>query len=215
LTVTKTHILINAFTNIKIMEAEKVTEKILAEAGDQAQKIKTEAQQKQDDEQAKLDKELDEFKKQTKALAEKAARDEKSHLLAAARMALAKQFLADKRKILDEVFEKALQKLHKLPDDRYKNLITKLMLESVETGEEEIIIDKNEKRIDQQLINKVNEQISSDKKSDLKLSDEKHNIGAGFILKRDKIKTNVTFDVLLNNARKELEIDLAKQIFEN
>jgi hypothetical protein len=49
----------------------------------------------------------------------------------------------------------------------------------------------------------------------LKLSDERQNLGAGFILKRGKIKTNVSIDVLLDQARKELEIDLAKQLFEN
>jgi V/A-type H+-transporting ATPase subunit E len=197
------------------MEAEKVTEKILAEAKAEADKIKKQAEQNQANEQKKLDEQLAEFKKQTKTLAEKAAKDEKSHILAAQRMAAAKQLLAEKSKILDEVFEKALKQLQSLPDDQYQNLITKLMLEAVETGEEEVIIDKNEKRIDQQLIDKVNEQLSSDKKSDLKLSDEKQDIEGGFILRRGKIKTNVTFDVLLNNVRKELEIDLAKQLFAN
>jgi len=197
------------------MEAEKVTEKILAEAKDEAQKMKKQAREKQAAEQAKLDEEISEFEKQTKNIAEKAAKDEQSHILAAQRMALAKQLLAEKRKILDEVFEKAHQQLHKLPDDRYQDLITKLLLDAVETGEEEVIIDKNEKRIDQQLINKVNEQLSAGKKGNLKLSDEKDDIGAGFILKRNKIKTNVAFDVLLDNVRKNLEIDLAKEIFSN
>lgn len=197
------------------MEAEKVTEKILAEAKAEAEKIKSQTEQNQAAEQKKLDEQLAEFKKQTKSLAEKAAKDEKSHILAAARMAMAKQFLTEKSKILDEVFEKALEQLQNLPDDRYRNLITKLMLEAAETGEEEVIIDKNEKRIDQQLINKVNEQLSSGKKADLKLSAEKHEIRGGFILRRDKIKTNVTFDVLLNNARKKLEIELAKELFAN
>ncbi len=195
------------------MEAEKVTEKILAEAKAEAEKIKNQAEQNQAAEQKKLDEQLAEFKKQTKTLAEKAAKDEKSHILAAARMAMTKQFLTEKSKILDEVFEKALKQLQNLPDDQYQNLITKLMLESVETGEEEVIIDKNERRIDQQLINKVNEQLSPDKKADLKMSDEKHNTRGGFILRRGKIKTNVTFDVLLDNARKELEIELAKELF--
>jgi len=197
------------------MEAEKVTGKILAEAEEQVQKIKSEAEQKLAEEKAKLDRQLDEFKKQTKALAEKAAGDEKSHILAATRMALAKELLAEKRKIIDEVFQAALDGLQKLPDDQYRNLIAKLMLEAAETGEEEIIIDKNEKRIDQLLIDRVNEQMSSGKKFDLKLSDQKQNIGPGFIFKRGKIKTNVTFDVLLNNARKQLEIGLAKELFAN
>jgi len=197
------------------MEAEKVTEKILAEANAEADKIKTQAEQKLADEKAKLDEKLAQFNEQTKALAEKAAEDEKSHILAATRMAIAKELLAEKRKILDEAFNRALNQLQKLPDDRYKKLITQLMLESAESGEQEVIIDKTEKRIDQQLIDKVNERMGSDKKSHLKLSGQKQALGSGFILKRDKIKINFTFDVLLNNARKELEIDLAKKHFAN
>jgi vacuolar-type H+-ATPase subunit E/Vma4 len=47
------------------------------------------------------------------------------------------------------------------------------------------------------------------------LADEKQDLGAGFILRRGKIKTNVSLDVLLERARKELEIELAKELFEN
>jgi hypothetical protein len=47
------------------------------------------------------------------------------------------------------------------------------------------------------------------------LSDQKQDIGAGFILKRGKIKTNVSIQVLLEQARKELEIELAKELFGN
>jgi hypothetical protein len=47
------------------------------------------------------------------------------------------------------------------------------------------------------------------------LSNEKQNIGAGFILSRGKVKTNVSIGVLLDQARKELEIQLGKELFEN
>jgi len=197
------------------MGAEQVTEKILADAKAEAQKIKSQADEKQADEKAKLDEQLSEYKKQTEILAQKAAEDEMLHLLAAARMDLAKQLLAEKTKVLDEVFAQAQQKLQKLPDDKYRQLMVKLMLDSVETGDEEVIIDKNEKRIDQKLIDQVNEKFGSGNKGNLKLSDEKQDIGTGFILKRGKIKTNVTLDVLLAQARKELEIELAKELFGN
>jgi hypothetical protein len=42
------------------------------------------------------------------------------------------------------------------------------------------------------------------------LAREKQDLGGGFILRRGKIKNNVSFEVLLTQARKELEIDLAK-----
>ncbi len=197
------------------MEAGQVVEKILADAKAEADKIKKEAEEKESTEQAKLNEQLKEYKGQTEILAKKAGEDEKSHILAAARMDIAKEFLAEKRKILDEVFEQAREKLQDMPDEEYRALIKKLLLDTVETGDEEVVIDTNEKRIDGEFIKEINSELACGKKCDLKLSDEKQNISAGFILKRGKIKTNVSIGVLLDQVRKELEIELAKELFES
>ncbi len=197
------------------MEAEQVVEKILADARAEADKIKKQADDKQANEQAKLSEKLDEHKKQTEILARQAGEDEKSHILAAARMDIAKQLLTEKRKILDEVFEQARRQLQNLPDEEYHSLIKKLLLDVVETGDEEVIVDTNESRISEELIKEVNQQLGSDRKGNLKLSGQRQNIGAGFILARGKVKTNVSIEVLLDQARKELEIELAKELFEN
>ncbi len=143
------------------MGAEEVIEKILADARAEAQKVKQQAQKKEAAEQTKLDGRLDEYNKQTRALAKKRAGDEKLHILAAARMDIAKQLLAEKRKILDEVFEQSQVRLKKLPDKDYCKLMTKLMLEGVETGDEEVIVDKNETRIDDKFISQINQRPGS------------------------------------------------------
>jgi V/A-type H+-transporting ATPase subunit E len=193
--------------------AEQVIEKILADSKAEAGKIKSQAQEKEAAEQAKLDEQLSEFRKQTDIIAKKAGEEKKAHLLAAARMDIAKQLLAEKRKILDEVFAQARQQVANLSDEQYCKLMTKLMLEAVESGDEEVIIDKNEKRIDQKFIKNINQQLAPGRKGNLKLSDERANLGGGFILKRGKIKNDVSVEVLLAQARRELEAELAKELF--
>jgi hypothetical protein len=89
------------------------------------------------------------------------------------------------------------------------------MLDAVETGDEEVILDENESRIDQEFIKQVNRELGPGYRGNLRLSGERQNIGAGFILRRGKIKTNVSVNVLLDQARKELEIELAKQLFDS
>jgi V/A-type H+-transporting ATPase subunit E len=197
------------------MESIQVVDKILADAKAEAEKIKKQTDANEAAERAKLDEQLKQYKKQTDILAKKAGEDEESHILAAARMDIAKQLLAEKRKILDEVFEQARQQLQNLPEQEYRSLCTKLMLEAVETGDEEVIVDEKDNRINQELINQVNQKLSSKGKGKLKLSDQKQDIGAGFVLKRGQIKTNVSLDVLLDQARKELEINLAKELFKD
>jgi len=195
------------------MEAEQVVEKILADAKAEADKIKKEAEEKEAAEQAKLAEQLDEYKKQTEILAQKAGEDEKSHILAAARMDIAKEYLAEKRKILNEVFEQARRQLQDLPDEEYRALIKKLILDAVETGDEEVVVDTNEGRINHEFIKQINRELGPSYKGNLRLSDQRQDLGAGFILKRGKIKTNVSMEVLLGQARKELEIELAKELF--
>jgi len=197
------------------MEAEQVVEKILADAKAEAEKIKKEAQAKEGAEQAKLSEQLAEYKKQTGLIAKKAGEDEKSHILAAARMDIAKEYLAEKRKILDEVYEQARQQLQSLPDEEYRALIKKLLLDAIETGDEEVVVDTNESRIDHEFIKQINRDVGPGYKGNLRLSGQRQNLGAGFILTRGKIKTNVSIEVLLNQTRKELEIELAKELFEN
>jgi len=197
------------------MEAEQVVEKILADARAEADKIKKQADDKQAEEQARLSEQMDEYKRQTETLARQAGEDEKSHILAAARMNIAKEYLAEKRKILDEVYQKAQEQLQNLPDAEYRDLIKKLLLDAVETGDEEVIIDTNESRIDHDFIKQINRKLGPGYKGNLKLSSERQNLKAGFILSRGKVKTNVSVEVLLDQARKELEIKLAKELFKN
>ena len=193
------------------MNASKVTEKILSDAQADAEKIKKEADEKETSEQAELAEQLDEYEKQTEVLAQKSGEERKMRLLAAARMEIAKDFLGEKRKILDEVFEQAKIQFTNLPDKEYRNVMAQLMKKATESGDEEEIIDKKEKRLNDKLINQVNQQLGN--KGNLKLSEEKGNLVAGFILKRGKIKNNVSLQVLLEQARKELEIELAKELF--
>ena len=188
--------------------AQQVTEKILADAGAEADSIKEQADRKQSDQKAQLDQELARYRRQTKSLTQKAADDKIQHLLASARMDI-----AEKRRILDEIFQRAEQQLRKLPDDQYGELVTKLLLQAVQSGDEQVIVDKNEKRINHDFIKKINRKLGPGYKGNLTLSDQKQDLGGGFVLKRDRIKTNASFGVLIAQSRKDLEIELAKDLF--
>jgi V/A-type H+-transporting ATPase subunit E len=193
------------------MDAEQVISKILSDAQAEAVKIRRDAEEKQSAEQARLDSQLKEYQKQTEELAKRAGEDKKSHILAAARMDIAKELLAEKRKIMDEVFEKAQKQIENLPDNEYRQIMTRLMVSAVEVGDEEVIVDHNEKRINEGFISEVNRQLGG--RGHLKLSGQRQNIGSGFILTRGKIKTNASVPVLLEQARKDLETEVAKELF--
>jgi vacuolar-type H+-ATPase subunit E/Vma4 len=113
------------------MEAEQVIDKIMADARAEAEKIRKQAAESQAAEQSKQDEELARYRQETAAMAGKAAEDERSHLLAAARMAAAMEYLAEKAGILNAVFAQVRQRVGELPEDEYRALMTKLMLRPV------------------------------------------------------------------------------------
>ena len=195
------------------MEADQVVTKILSDARTQAETIKKQAEEREAAENSKVGEDLARFEQQTKAMVDKAAADERSQRLAVARMEAAKEYAAAKTSLLNEVFTQARQKLEKLPDDEYRGLMAKLMAAAVETGDEKVVPGKNDARIDAKLVADVNARLQD--KGRLALADEKHNFGGGFLLTRGKIRTNVSLNVLVEQARKDLEIEVAKDLFSN
>ena len=88
------------------------------------------------------------------------------------------------------------------------------MIKAVETGSEEVIVGKNENRIDSNFIKQVNRQLGPGYKGNLHLSDEKADISGGFILRRGKVQINASTEVLIGNVREDLEIQIAGELFE-
>ena len=114
------------------MEAEQVIGKILSDAKAEADKIIEEARAKAAEEKARAEAELTEYRQQVETLMQQAAEDEKSHILAAARMEAAKEALAEKTRILDAVFQQAQERVGQLPDEEYRELMSRLMVDAAE-----------------------------------------------------------------------------------
>ena len=197
------------------MNATEIVDKILSDANAEAAKIAGEAEAAWKAEKAELDSKLADYKAETETLAVKAAEEKKSRMLAAVRMDMAKELLKEKKQILDSVFENAKEKLKSLADEEYQMLMRKLILEAVETGDEEVIADANDNRIDQKFIKNINRELGPGFKGNLRLSEQKEAIGAGFILRRGNIMNNASLDVLVSQTRKDMEIELAKELFAN
>jgi V/A-type H+-transporting ATPase subunit E len=195
------------------MEAQQVIDKIMADARAEAEKITKEAAESRAAEQAGLDEQLAQFEQETKAMTHQAAEDEKSHLLSGARMEAAREYLAEKASLLDEIFTQVRQRVSELPDDEYRQLMTKLMIEAVETGDEQVVAARNDSRVDDRLIGEVNNALRERVKGNLTLAEDKHNLRGGFVLRRGRIRTNVSIDVLVDQARNDLIMELARDLF--
>lgn len=196
------------------MNAEQVIQKILSEANAKAEKIVADAKAKAAEQASLLENQMKDFDAETEKQAKSAAEDKLQRMLANARMANAKQYLAAKVAILDEVFEKTKAAVSSLPDDAYLSLMTSLMKRSIETGDEEVIIGKNESRITEQFISQLNRELGSGFKGNLRLGSRRADISGGFILSRGKVQINAGIDVLIESLRESMEMELSKELFE-
>jgi len=195
------------------MDAEQVVQKILSEARSEADKIKAQANEEAAAQQDQLASELVEFQKETDQKAKDAAEDKIERMLASARMETKKDLLAAKVSLLDEVFQKVREQIKKLPKDKYQELIVSLMKKAVESGDEEVLISAGEDRIDNELIKQINAKPGPDIKGNLKLATDTADIDGGFILRRGNIQVNVSVEVLISQARQDLETELSQELF--
>ncbi len=195
------------------MKAEQVVEKIVSEGRQEADRILKEAQTKVQERRKAFEEKQKSFRQETESLAHQAAEDRRSRLLAAARMNLRKKVLAAKNELLREVFDKARHRINSMEDGQYLELMGRLLRQSVVTGDEEVVIGKNETRINYEFLKQVNKKLGPGYKGNLRLAAERADIDGGFILRRGKVQVNCSTVVLLEQIRQTIEIDLAQKLF--
>lgn len=197
------------------MRAEQVTEKILSEARQEAERIVGEARRQVQERQKAFEQESAAFEQETEQLVRRSAEDKQARMLAAARMELRKKILAAKRDLLDEVFEKTYQRLNHQQDSAYLDLMGRLLMQAVVTGDEEVVVGKNETRINQDFLKQINKRLGPGYKGNLRLSSERAELDGGFLLRRGKVQVNCSLKVLLEQIRERIEMELAEKLFGN
>lgn len=194
---------------------EKIKERILEEARAQA-----EANIKRAEEEAakiieEAQKEAAAKKAQILEKAKQEAVDVKKRLKAMAELEARKKKLQARQEVVDEAFNKTIEKLNSLPDREYEEIISQMIVNSVESGSEEIILSpKDKQRISPGFIENINKKLSQkgiDGK--IKLSEETKNISGGFILKSGDIEINNSFEAIIKMKREEVEAEVIKALF--
>lgn len=187
---------------------EKVAKKILDDAEEERGKIIKEAKKSVAKITKNIETELKHLKEETKRLVKEAQDRECRRLVGLANLELRNEALRAKREIIDTVFADALEHLLARKREDYLDLI-KLFLERTGLKDGEIIVSEEERYIDEEFLKAMNEKL----KADFKLSKEKGSMKGGFILHKDKLEIDCSFEALLNEKREVLEVELAKMLF--
>ena len=93
-----------------------------------------------------------------------------------------------------------------------KNLLKLSILNSDIVGEQKLILnDEGKKIIDEILLSEINKELGS--KASVTLSEETRNFKGGFILEKDGIEINNTFEALVNSLKDDLSHEVARVLF--
>ena len=195
---------INNLTSKILKDAEERKAKILADAENEKASIIT-----------KKTNEANSLEAQMLEKAKREAQTAKERVISGAELKARNEKLKAKQVIIQEVFEKSVEELCKLDQDKYIAFVKETILSSGVAGDEKLILnDAGKKVIDATLMQEINSALVAEgKKGELTISEVTGNFLGGFILEKDGIEINNTFEALVSSLREELEFEVAKELF--
>lgn len=193
---------------------DNLTSKIIDDANERAETIIKEAKQERD---KIIGKQIEKSNNEKIDIIEKAklsARSKADRVISNAHLTARNKNLEAKQEVIDKVFREALLKLQNLSKEQYLEFVRNSIMSMKIEGDEEIIIPSNEERINEGFINSLNKELEGlGKKGELKLSWEKREIKTGFIIYKNGIEINNSFEALVSSLRDELEQDIIGALF--
>jgi len=195
--------------------ADKIRDRILEEARQQAQ---TNIQRAKEEAARIISAAKEEADKRKNAIiegAEKEAVERAKRLVSAAELEGRKKKLQTKQEMIKLAFDKAVENLNSFPRESYREILSSMILNSIKTGREEVILSKDDiSKLGDGFIDSINKKLRERGiNGGLKLSDESRNITGGFILKDGSIEINNTFEALVRMMHDELETEVVKVLF--
>jgi V/A-type H+-transporting ATPase subunit E len=196
-------------------DINRLTEKILEESKTKGEKIIAAAEE----EGARLlEKKITEAKALEEDIISKAkieGASTKERIISNAKLKARNEKLEAKQQMLQKVFDSALESLNQLSSEKYLEFIKASILELKLTGEQNLIL--NEKATAFVTVNYIDELnaklIKQGSNFTVKLSNKVGSFKGGFILERDGIEINYSFEALIASSRDELEYEITKLLF--
>lgn len=150
-------------------------------------------------------------------LEEATAEAEQIKSIAASRRDMQKKqmILGAKQELISQVFDEAVKRLSNLSKEEYRALLLDLIGQKAGGTEELILSEHDNHRLGPDFHDAVNQALKTrGKTGNLKISYSPDRLGGGFILRRGGVSDNVTFPAILNLIREDLEIELARVLFQ-
>ena len=189
---------------------KNITSKILKDAEAGKEKILATAAEEKDRIISKKVSSANEVAKEILDKAEIEAKSKKERVISSAKLKVRNNKLAAKQEIIDEVFEKSIDKLTSLSKEEFLNFVKSTILSMNLSGKQTLILNEQGlKFVDSSFIEELNKKVNAQ----ITLSKNPGKFKGGFILENNGIEINSTYEALVSSLRDELEFEVAKVLF--
>ena len=189
---------------------KNITSKILKDAEAGKENILAAAEEEKNKILSKKASAANEIAQEILQKAEADAKSKKERVISSAKLKVRNNKLAAKQEIIDEVFEKSINKLTELSKEQFLNFVKNSILSMNLTGKQTLILNETGlKFVDDSFIDELNKEA----KATIALSKIAGNFKGGFILENNGIEINSTYEALVSSLRDELEFEVAKVLF--
>ena len=188
-----------------------LVDKIINDAQEKKQDIVNKARAESDKIVSKKIDEGNEYKDKILKKAQIEGKELKDKIISKYELKIRNNKLKARRKVLDEVFSKALEELLNLNEEKFKGYVVNTLNKLNVSGEYFLLIPDKYSNIVDNLTSEVNTQVKNNfKVIGIKPSD---NLKGGFILEKDGVFINYSFDVLVNSIRDDIEFEVSNLLF--
>ena len=165
-----------------------------------------------------IKKKTEEANKKASSILEKAEMESKTikeRIISKTDLEIRNKKLLAKQQIIEKVFETAKEKLKSMTSEEFTKFINNSIMALNIDGDEEIIINpKDREKLPDKFLAELNKLlISNGKLGNLKFNVKTHEIDGGFILSKNGIEINNSFEELVNSLKYELEYEVGKILF--
>ena len=192
---------LNNLTSKILQDAEAKKAVILSDAENEKNKILSKKQQ-----------EASSVEKTMLEKAEIEAASRKERIISGAQLHARNEKLEAKQKVISEVFETSVKELSNFSGDDLKGFVKEVILNTEIEGEQNLILNAEGKKvIDDAFVAEINKAL--DKKAVIKIDENTRDFRGGFILEKDGIEINNTFEALVSSIKDDLSLEVARVLF--
>jgi V/A-type H+-transporting ATPase subunit E len=181
-------------------EAAEIVDAAKKKAAASTEKIKAAAKVKIDEINAQAAADADEAARRQTLIAELEAR---------------KNALDSKRQVLEEAFAKAEETINAMPDYKWEQFITSIVVKSAETGTEKICVPEADRaKYEGGFLARLNDAlVKAGKQGKLTLSDEAAKFSGGILLQGKTSDFDGSFATIMRDVRTRIEKEVADMLF--